>query len=129
MTSPFTIEELMKGIKILQYNKAADLDDMPMHGMAKRDDDNIFVSKKFPKLWCKSKVTAILKPGKDSTLPKSYRPISLLCHTYKLLERIILYRLNPITEHNNIKEQAGFRAGKSRTSQLLSLTQYIEDGY
>ena len=36
---------------------------------------------KFPKLRRKSKVIAILKPGKDSTLPKSYRPISLLCHT------------------------------------------------
>ena len=29
---------------------------------------------------------AILKLGKDSSLPKSYRPISLLCHTYTLLE-------------------------------------------
>ena len=72
---------------------------------------------------------AILKPSKDSSLPKSYRPISWLCHTYKLLERIILNRLNPITEHTIIKEQAGFRAGKSCTSQLLNLTQYIEDGY
>ena len=32
-------------------------------------------------------------------------------------------------QHNIIKEQAGFRAGKSCTSQLLNLTQYIEDGY
>ena len=72
---------------------------------------------------------AILKPGKDSSLPKSYRPISLLCHTYKLLERMILNRLNHITEHTIIKEQAGFRDGKSCTSQLLTPTQYIEDGY
>ena len=72
---------------------------------------------------------SILKPGKDYSLPKSYRPISLLCQTYKLIERMILNRLNPITEHTIIKEQAGFRAGKSCTSQLLNLTQYIEDGY
>ena len=56
---------------------------------------NILVSKKLPKLRRKSKMIAILKPGKDSSLPKGYRPISLLCHTYKLLERIIL---NPIKE-------------------------------
>ena len=70
-----------------------------------------------------------MKPGKDSSLPKSYRPISLLCHTYTLLERMILNRQNPITEHTIIKEQAGFRAGKSCTSQLPNRTQYIEDGY
>ena len=76
--------------------------------MAKEMMNNILVSKKFPKLWRKSKVIAILKPCKDSSLPKSYRPISLLCYTYNVL---------------------GFRAGKSCTNQLLNLTQYIEDGY
>ena len=72
---------------------------------------------------------AILKPGKDSTLPKSYRPISLLCHTYKLFERMILNRLNPLIETMIIDQQAGFRHGKSTTGQLLNLTQPIEDGY
>ena len=92
--------------------------------MAKRDDEqHPFVKKKF------QSCGAILKPGKDSSLPKSYRPISLLCHTYKLLERMILNRLNPITEHTIIKEQVEFRAGKSCTSQMLNLTQYMEDGY
>ena len=39
------------------------------------------------------------------------------------------------TEHDStchrhlIKEQAGFRSGKSCTSQLINLTQHIEDGY
>ena len=32
-------------------------------------------------------------------------------------------------EQHIIKEQAGFRPGKSCTSQLLNLTQHIEDGY
>ena len=100
---------------------------------AKRDDENILLSMQFPKL--KSKEIAILKLGKDSSLPKSKRPISLLYHTYKLFEQIILNRLNclnrlnPITEHIIIKLQVGFKAGKSCTSQLLHLTQYIEDGY
>ena len=91
--------------------------------------NKILVSKRFPKLWRKSKVIAILKPGKYSSIPESYEPISLLCHTYKLLERMILNRLNPITEHTIIKGQAGFSVVKSYTSQLLNLTQYIEDGY
>ena len=86
-------------------------------------------SNKFPKLWRKSRVIAILKPGKDSSLPKNYRPISLLCHTYKLFERMLLNRLNLITEDAIIQEQSGFRSGKSCTSQLLNLTQHIEDGF
>ena len=62
-------------------------------------------------------------------IPKNYRPISLLCHTYKLYERLILNRVSPLVEQHLIKEQAGFRPGESCTSQLLNLTQHIEDGY
>ena len=72
---------------------------------------------------------AIFKPGKDSTLSKSYRPISLLCHTYKLFKHMILNRLNPLIETMIIDQQAGFRPRKSTTRQLLNLTQHIEYGY
>ena len=64
----------------------------------------------------------ILKPGKDSAIPKSYRPISLLCHMYKLYERLILNRIAPSVDRHLMKEQAGFRPGKSCCSQLLNLT-------
>ena len=66
---------------------------------------------------------------KDSVIPKNYRPISLLCHTYKLYERLILNRVSPLLEQHLIKEQAGFRPGNSCTSQLINLTQHIKDGY
>ena len=66
--------------------------------------NNILVSKKFPKLWRKSKVIAILKPGNDSSLPKSYRPIPLLCHTYKLLERMVLN--NPSAAYNHVNHRS-----------------------
>ena len=88
-----------------------------------------FMENKIPTIWRQSKIIAILKPGKDSSIPKNYRPISLLCHTYKLYERMILNRIAPTIEQHLIKEQAGFRSGKSCTSQLLNLTQHIEDGY
>ena len=35
--------------------------------------------------------------------------ITLLCHTYKLFERMILNRLNPLVETMIIDQQAGFR--------------------
>ena len=117
----YIVEELMRGIKILKNNTAAGLDDMlceqiihlgPKAMVWLKDMiKNILVSNKFPKLWCKSKVITILKPVKDSTLTKSHRPISLLCHMYKLLERMILNRLNSTTEHTIIKEQSRFRCG------------------
>ena len=56
-------------------------------------------------------------------------PPQPICHTYKLYERLILNRINPTVESHLIKEQDGFRPGKSCTSQLLNLTQHIEDGY
>ena len=65
----------------------------------------------------------------DSAITKSYKHISLLCHPYKLYERMILNRVTPLLEHLLIIEQTGFRPVKSCTSQLLNLTQHIEDGY
>ena len=88
-----------------------------------------FTGNKIPNIWRQSKIIAILKPGKDSVIPKNYRPISLFCHTYKLYERMILNRIAPGVEQRLIKEQAGFRTGKSCNSQLLNLPQHIEDGY
>ena len=97
--------------------------------MVTTDDELYTEDTEIPKAMEESNVIAILKPGKDSTLPKSYRPISLLCHTYKLFERMILNRLNPLIETMIIDQQAGFRPGKSTIGQLLNLTQHIENGY
>ena len=72
-----------------------------------------FLENKIPKIWRQSKIIAILKPGKDSAVPKNYRPISLLCHTYKLYKRLILNRVSPLLEQHIIKEKAGFRPGTS----------------
>ena len=75
------------------------------------------------------KAVALLKLGKDTSIAKSFHPISLLCHTYMLFERLIL---NLIAEHVDAKfipEQAEFRPEKSCTKHLLKLTEHIEDGY
>ena len=47
--------------------------------------------------------------------------ISLVCKTYKLYERMIQDRIAPTIELHLIKEHAGFRSGKSSTSQLLNI--------
>lgn len=69
---------------------------------------------------------AILKPDKPANEPSSYKPISLLPTVYKVFERLILYRIQPILENVLSIEQAGFRAC---CDQVLALTTYIENGY
>ena len=136
-TRAFTAAELDIGIRLLEKGKAPGrLDDIQTElikqfGPKARDwllrfFNNCTETKKIPKIGRQAKVVALLKPGKDPSVAKSFRPISLLCHTYKLLI------LNRIAEHVDAKlipEQAGFRPGKSCTSQLLNLTDHIEDGY
>ena len=138
-TRPFTMNDLLAAIKAMKNNKAAGLDDIlceqikqlrpgALNWLLKMFNECLGTNN-IPKLWRKSKVIALLKPGKDAASPKSYRPISLLCHTYKLFERLILNRIAPFVDEHLIPEQAGFRPGKSCTGQLLNLTQFIEDGY
>jgi len=54
-----------------------------------------------PKIWRKTKLIAIEKPGKNSRLAESYHPISLLSTCYKLLERLVLYRVSPEVEKSD----------------------------
>ena len=129
LVSAFSEEEYRKGMAALKNNKAAGIDDILVeqlknlgpkaHKWLHTMFNTCFIENKIPKIWRQSKIIAILKPGKDSATPKNYRPISLLCHTYKLYERLILNRVSPLLEQHLIKEQAGFRPGKSCTSQLL----------
>ncbi|GFW41868.1 uncharacterized protein TNCV_5771 [Trichonephila clavipes] len=65
----------------------------------------------FPKSWKTAVVVPISKPGKNSALAESYRPISLLPVLSKLAEKVILARLNDHLERENIliPEQHGFR--------------------
>ena len=61
--------------------------------------------------------------------PKSYRPISLLCVPYKILEKLIYDSVEPLIDTLLPKEQAGFRRGKSIVDQVVLLTQNIESSF
>ena len=84
---------------------------------------------KIPKVWRIALVVAIPKPKKPVEDPKSYRPISLLCVPYKILERLIYARIEPIVDPLLPGEQAGFRHGKSTMDLVVLLTQIIEDSF
>ena len=84
---------------------------------------------KIPKVWRRALVVAIPKPKKPVEDQKNYRPISLLCVPYKILERLIYARIEPIVDPLLPGEQAGFRHRKSTVDQVVLLKQNIEDSF
>ena len=86
-----------------------------------------FCQLKIPNVWRGALVVAIHKPSIPLEDHRSYRPISLLCVPYKILERLICNRVKPIVDPLLPKEQAGFLLGKSTVNQVILLTQNIED--
>ena len=131
-TRPMNMEELEKGIASLKPGKAIGLDDISTEQILNFDPaakewllqlyNYCLATHKLPKVWKKAHVMALLKPEKDPSVPKNYRPISLLSHTYKLFERLLLNRIVPTVDELLIPEQAFFRPCKSTTSQVLNLT-------
>ena len=137
--TPFTIRDIGDAISLLKNGKAPGLDNIHREMIKCFGPTTRFwlldmlndclKQQQIPNVRRKAKVVALLKPGKDPDRPKSYRPIALLCSLYKLLERMILTRLQCNIEHRLNPQQAGFRPGKSCCSQVLNLTQHIEDGF
>ncbi|KAJ3596533.1 hypothetical protein NHX12_002939 [Muraenolepis orangiensis] len=84
---------------------------------------------KLPKTWRRASVIALPKPNKPAEDPKSYRPISLLCVPFKILERMIHSRIEPVVDSQLPREQAGFRRGRSTADQVTLLCQDIEDSF
>ena len=83
MVYPFSEEEYRRGIATLKNNKAAGIDDVLVeqlqilgpktHKWLLAMLNNCFTQNKISTIWRKSKIIAILKPGKDSATSKSYR--------------------------------------------------------
>ncbi|GFV35629.1 probable RNA-directed DNA polymerase from transposon X-element [Trichonephila clavipes] len=93
--------------------------------------NNILTVGYFPNIWKTASVIPILKPGKDPTLPDSFRPISLLPVLSKITEKLIQKRLCQHLNDNDIliPQQHGFRAGLSTSHQLLRVVEYIKTGF
>lgn len=68
-----------------------------------------------PDTWKTQIIIPILKPRKNPNNPTSYRPIALLSTLGKLMDKILLKRLDWWLEEKEIidKNQFGFRKGKS----------------
>ena len=85
----------------------------------------------FPSIWKSAVIIPILKPGKESSNPVSYRPISLLPILGKIAEVVIKNRLLSFLEEHKIiiPQQFGFMKKLSTTHQLVRVTEYIAEGF
>jgi len=139
LMNEFTAEEVYNALKSVKNGKAAGVDGIVPEFLknvgprsirwiaklaSKIADTNVL-----SRLWRETKVIAILKPNKEARNPKNYRPISLLSTMYKLFERLLLRRLEPLLKESMPIEQAGFRKNRSCCDQTFALATHIENGF
>lgn len=90
--------------------------------------DRCLENASFPDCWKVSSLIIIPKSGKkDKSNPKSYRPISLLPTISKVLETLIIKRIENETSLNVIGNQHGFVAGRSTITAMESLYSWANE--
>uniref|UniRef100_A0A8C2FGS7 Reverse transcriptase domain-containing protein n=1 Tax=Cyprinus carpio TaxID=7962 RepID=A0A8C2FGS7_CYPCA len=74
-----------------------------------------------PKDWKSAIVIPVVKPGKDATKSNSYRPIALTSTLCKVMEKMLVRRLNYFLEKKEILTpvQCGFRKKRTTMDALL----------
>jgi hypothetical protein len=71
-----------------------------------------------PQSWRTAKIVILRNPGKpDYTVPKAYRPISLLPTISKILEKIVARRLSFLAETYDLLPANYFGGGPKRSSE------------
>ncbi|KAJ5215604.1 reverse transcriptase [Penicillium cinerascens] len=85
----------------------------------------------FPKAWRVAKIVVLLKGGRDPSLPKSYRPISLLATLGKVLEAVVANRISTLVEKHQLLPANHFGARRRRSCEqaLNVLVEKIHDAW
>lgn len=134
-------KEVSDAIKSLKNNKAAGSDNisakflknLPRKGIVYlvKIINGIFMTGHFPSEWKVATVVPIHKKNKDDTKIQNYRPISLLSHVSKVVEKVIKSRIIGFLTKNKllVNEQFGFRGGHSTTDQLMRLVNHITKNF
>jgi exonuclease III len=137
----FTYYELQKELK--NMNSKTSLDHLGItNKMIKHSSDKMkscllelfndcLAKYKLPKDWKTSMVSMIAKPGLDARIISSYRPISITPCLARLVERLLLSRLQKHLKRNNIiiMNQSGFRKNRQTKDNILYLIQTAQEGF
>lgn len=118
----------------MKKNKAVGPDEVPAEVWLALGDPGVdflemlfnkmFIEKKIPNAFRSSFLIPVYKQKGDSRRCTNYRAIKLMCHTFKLYERVFDMRIRGIVEiHPN---QCGFIGGRSTTEAIQALRIIIE---
>jgi hypothetical protein len=85
----------------------------------------------FPRAWKVAKIVVIPKGGRDPSLPKSYRPTSLLVTLGKVLEAVVANRISALVEKHQLLPPNHFGARRRRSCEqaLNILIEKIHDAW
>ncbi|UYV70713.1 hypothetical protein LAZ67_8000346 [Cordylochernes scorpioides] len=138
---PFLPHELKEAINRLDDNKTPGSDIISAK-MIKHLETNAILellhiinlswsSSTLPKEWKHAIIIPIHKAGKTENHPQSYRPISLTSIPCKLMERMILNRMQYFLNKNKLltKQQAAFKKYHNTVDQIFYFTQKIQDNF
>jgi hypothetical protein len=138
LTSPSEVQQAIRGLKVGKAPGPNGIRNMVLRHLPKRAItflmkvfNAVLRMQYFPSAWKQARVVSILKPGKDPTLPPSYRPISLLDTVGKLFEKILLARvLREVSECGLVRDELfGFRPRQSTTLQLARLVERVNRNF
>ncbi|XP_055584695.1 uncharacterized protein LOC129737559 [Uranotaenia lowii] len=90
--------------------------------------NKIWINGTFPNCWKLGLVIPIVKPKQDPLLLDSYRPITLLACTGKIMERMVNRRLHAILEGQSLLDhrQYAFRSGRSTDDYFQELEMLLD---
>ena len=129
----FTLDELKKAKQSLTLGKACGPDDIPPDILKLCNFDDIilkFANKLLvdgckPEVWSKINLIPVPKTG-DLSDPGNYRGISLSSVTAKLVNKMILNRIQPTIDPLLRNNQNGFRPSRSTMPHILALRRLLE---
>ena len=126
---PILRREVEAAVQSLKKGKSAGVDNIPAE-LVQAGGKNVITAittiynkiwqtREWPTPWIQSLVITIPKKGSLQQC-QNYRTISLTSHPSKVMLKIILNRLKSLAEKIIAEEQAGFRAGRSTTDQIMT---------
>lgn len=136
LSTPITAEDIMEVATATKKHSAPGIDGIPylvyikVPYLLSRVISEALHSGSFPPSWGDTIIRPILKPGQDPTLPKSYRPIALICCDYKLFTLVLTHRLRPELSAMFPIHQTGFipcRSTHMAVMRLISLLHATTD--
>ncbi|GFX27299.1 probable RNA-directed DNA polymerase from transposon X-element [Trichonephila clavipes] len=139
LSRDFSLQELLLAMAFLDMTKSPGPDGVfgrMLENLGHRGKlrllDIINLSWKIGRLsaeWKRATIIPIKKAGKNNWAPKDFRPIALTSTTCKIMEKIILIRIQYFLDSKNLipGEQYGYRRGHSTVDQIISFCQSIRD--